>query len=78
MNNEAKLIAENNRLQSKLAKTGLELEKVKNELAKVKKEHDPVRKAFFELLDETMTYRERLGMDNEYFEYDYMNKANLI
>lgn len=78
MNNEAKLIAENNRLQSKLAKTGLELEKVKNDLAKFKKEHDPIRKAFLELLDEAKGYRERLGLDNDYFEYDYMVKATLI
>jgi hypothetical protein len=78
MNNEAKLIAENNRLQSKLAKTGLELEKVKNELAKFKKEHDPVRKAFLELLDEAISYRERLGFDNSYFEYDYLCKANIV
>lgn len=78
MNNEAKLIAENNRLQSNLAKTGLELEAAKAEIKRIRKEHDPVRSAFLVLLDEAKDYRERLGLDNEYFEYDYMVKAKLI
>ncbi len=78
MNNEAKLIAENNRLQSKLAKTGLELEAAKAEIKRLRKEHDPVRSAFLGLLDEAKDYRERLGLDNEYFEYDYMVKATFI
>lgn len=78
MNNEAKLIAENNRLQSKLAKTGLELEAAKQEIKRLQKEHGPVREAFLVLLDEAKDYRERLGLDNEYFEYDYMVKAKMI
>ena len=78
MNNEAKLIAENNRLQSKLAKTGLELEAAKQEIKRLQKEHGPVRSAFLELMDDAKEYRERLGLDNEYFEYDYMVKAKMI
>lgn len=71
MTNEAKLIAENNRLQSKCAKLGLELEQIK-------KEHQPTRKAYLELLELAMEYRERLGLENVHFEYDWMDKANLL
>jgi hypothetical protein len=66
-------IAERNKLQAEIWKLKIELEKAEKALK-------PLNKAFSELLDEAMTYRERMGieMDNRDYEYGWMERAGLL
>jgi hypothetical protein len=52
--------------------------RAETELEALKEEHKPLRKAYLELLDLAMHYRERMGIDNKDFEYDWMEKAGLL
>lgn len=60
-----------NELLSRCVRAELELEELKTQ-------HKPLRKAFTELLDLAMHYRERMGIDNKDFEYDWLDKAGLL
>ena len=66
-----RLVVENQQLTAKVMRLEIVLEEINDK-------HEPLRKAFFELLDETMTYRERMGLDSQHFEYDWLEKSGLL
>jgi hypothetical protein len=67
------LIAENVRLQAEVWRLKIDLEQAEKSLK-------PLRKAFTELLDDTLMYRERMGLEmgNSDYEYDWMDKGGLL
>lgn len=65
------LTIENTKLESKVVMLQLEIERMSKELK-------PLRKAYLELLEEAMHYRERMGFDHGNFEYDWMEKGGLL
>ena len=67
------LIAENVRLQAEVWRLKIDLEQAEKSLK-------PLRKAFTELLDDTLMYRERMGleMSNRDYEYDWLEKGGLL
>jgi hypothetical protein len=67
------LIAENVRLQAEVWRLKIDLEQAEKSLK-------PLRKAFTELLDDALMYRERMGleMSNRDYEYDWLEKGGLL
>jgi vacuolar-type H+-ATPase subunit D/Vma8 len=47
-------------------------------LKELRQKNDALHKAFIDLLETSVEYRERMGLDNQYFELDYMEKAQLL
>lgn len=66
-------------LSNKLIVVQDQLEKALVELEDMNRQYKPLRKAFEELVEETLEYRERLRYnDEENWRYDQYDKANLL
>jgi hypothetical protein len=47
-------------------------------LKELRQKNDALHKAFIDLLETSVEYRERMGLDNQFFELDHMEKAQLL
>lgn len=66
-------------LSNKLIVVQDHLERALVELEEMNRQYKPLRKAFEELVEETLEYRERLRYnDEENWRYDQYDKANLL